>query len=172
MLDLCTGNASLAVLAALAWPGVAIAAADLSAEALAVARINVEKHGLAGRITLHQGDGLAAVAGRRYDAILCNPPYVNDAAMLALPAEYRAEPRIALAGGVDGMDFIRRLIARAPQHLTEHAVLVLEVGHERAHFEAAFPTLESVWLPTSAGEDRVLLFTREALAHGAGTIRS
>ncbi len=172
VLDLCTGNASLAVLAALAWPGVAIAAADLSAEALAVARINVEKHGLAGRITLHQGDGLAAVAGQRYDAILCNPPYVNDAAMLALPAEYRAEPRIALAGGVDGMDFIRRLIARAPQHLTEHAVLVLEVGHERAHFEAAFPTLESVWLPTSAGEDRVLLFTREALAHGAGTIRS
>jgi ribosomal protein L3 glutamine methyltransferase len=172
VLDLCTGNASLAVLAALAWPGVTVDAADLSADALAVARINVDKHGLAERITLHQGDGLAAVAGRRYDAILCNPPYVNDAAMRALPAEYRAEPRIALAGGSDGMDFIRTLIARAPDHLTEHGVLVLEIGHERGHFEAAFPTLESVWLPTSAGEDQVLLFTREALAHGAGTIRS
>ena len=172
VLDLCTGNASLAVLAALAWPGVTVDAADLSADALAVARINVDKHGLAERITLHQGDGLAAVSGRRYDAILCNPPYVNDAAMRALPAEYRAEPRIALAGGSDGMDFIRTLIARAPDHLTEHGVLVLEIGHERGHFEAAFPTLESVWLPTSAGEDQVLLFTREALAHGAGTIRS
>jgi ribosomal protein L3 glutamine methyltransferase len=172
VLDLCTGNASLAVLAALAWPDVTVDAADLSADALAVARINVDKHGLVGRIALHQGNGLGAVAGRRYDAILCNPPYVNDAAMLALPAEYRAEPRIALAGGVDGMDFIRSLIARAPDHLTEHGVLVLEVGHERAHFEAAFPALESVWLPTSAGEDQVLLFTREALVHGARTIRS
>jgi ribosomal protein L3 glutamine methyltransferase len=171
VLDLCTGNGSLAVLAALAWPDVTIDAADLSADALAVARINVERHGLAGRINLHCGDGLTAVAGRRYDAILCNPPYVNDAAMLALPAEYRAEPRMALAGGSDGMDFIRTLIARAPDHLNEHAVLVLEVGHERTHFEAAFPTLESVWLPTSAGEDQVLLFTREALTHGAGTIR-
>ena len=164
VLDLCTGNASLAVLAALAWPDVKIAATDLSAQALAVARINVDKHALADRITLYQGDGLAAVAGRRYDAILCNPPYVNDAAMLALPAEYRAEPHLALAGGADGMDFIRKLIARAPDYLTEHAVLVLEVGHERGHFEAAFPTLESVWLPTSAGEDQVLLFTRQALA--------
>jgi ribosomal protein L3 glutamine methyltransferase len=172
VLDLCTGNASLAVLAALAWPGVTVDAADLSTDALAVARINVDKHGLAERITLHQGDGLAAVTGRRYDAILCNPPYVDDAAMRALPAEYRAEPRIALAGGSDGMDVIRTLIARAPDHLTVHGVLVLEIGHERGHFEAAFPTLESVWLPTSAGEDQVLLFTREALAHGAGTIRS
>jgi ribosomal protein L3 glutamine methyltransferase len=172
VLDLCTGNASLAVLAALAWPGVTVDAADLSTDALAVARINVDKQGLAERITLHQGDGLAAVTGRRYDAILCNPPYVDDAAMRALPAEYRAEPRIALAGGSDGMDFIRTLIARAPDHLTVHGVLVLEIGHERGHFEAAFPTLESVWLPTSAGEDQVLLFTREALAHGAGTIRS
>ncbi len=163
VLDLCTGNASLAVLAAMAWPDVTMAAADLSAGALAVARINVDRHGLADRISLHQGDGLAAVPGRRHDAILCNPPYVNAAAMLALPAEYRAEPRLALDGGVDGMDFIRRLIAGAPDHLTEHGVLILEVGHERGHFEAAFPTLESVWLPTSAGEDQVLLFTRQTL---------
>jgi ribosomal protein L3 glutamine methyltransferase len=163
VLDLCTGNGSLAVLAALAWPEVTVDAADLSGTALAVARINIDKHGLADRITLHQGDGLTAVANRRYDAILCNPPYVSTASMLALPAEYRAEPRLALAGGADGMDFIRTFIARAPDHMTEHAVLVLEVGHERAHFETAFPTLEAVWLPTSAGEDQLLLFTREAL---------
>jgi ribosomal protein L3 glutamine methyltransferase len=164
VLDLCTGNASLAVLAALAWPEVAVAAADLSADALAVARINIDRHALEGRITLHQGDGLAAVAGRRYDLILCNPPYVNAASMTALPPEYRAEPALALAGGADGMDFVRPLITRAARHMTEHAVLVLEIGNEWPHFDAAFPTLESVWLPTSAGEDQVLLLTREALA--------
>jgi ribosomal protein L3 glutamine methyltransferase len=164
VLDLCTGNGSLAVLAALAWPRVAVAAADLSADALAVARINVDKHALAARITLHQGNGFAAVAGRRYDLILCNPPYVNAASMTALPAEYRAEPALALAGGTDGMDFVRTLIAEAARHMTEHAVLVLEIGNEWAHFDAAFPTLETVWLPTSAGEDQVLLLTRQALA--------
>ncbi len=164
VLDLCTGNGSLAVLAALAWPEVQVAAADLSADALAVARINIDQHGLAARIALHQGDGLAAVAGQRYDLILCNPPYVNSASMAALPAEYQAEPALALAGGADGMDFIRSLVAGAPQHMTAQAVLVLEIGHERAHFEAAFPALDAVWLPTSAGDDQVLLLTREALS--------
>ena len=164
VLDLCTGNGSLAVLAAMAWPEVTIDAADLSADALAVARINVDKHGLAERITLRQGDGLAAVAAQRYDVILCNPPYVNAASVAALPAEYRAEPSLALVGGSDGMDFIRPLIARAAAHMNPHAVLVLEIGHEWAHFDAAFPQLESAWLPTSAGEDQLLLLTREALA--------
>ena len=164
VLDLCTGNGSLAVLAAMAWPEVTIDAADLSTDALAVARINVDKHGLAERITLRQGDGLAAVAAQRYDVILCNPPYVNAASVAALPAEYRAEPSLALVGGSDGMDFIRPLIARAAAHMNPHAVLVLEIGHEWAHFDAAFPQLESAWLPTSAGEDQLLLLTREALA--------
>ena len=168
VLDLCTGSGSLAVLAALAWPEVTVDAADLSADALAVARINIDKHHLADRIALHQGDGLAAVARQRYDVMLCNPPYVNAASMAALPAEYRAEPALALdgnrAGGTDGMDFIRTLRRQAPIHLTEHGVLVLEIGHEWRHFDAAFPNLESVWLPTSAGEDQVLLLTREALA--------
>ena len=175
VLDLCTGNASLAVLAALAWPQVSVDATDISSEALAVARINVDKHALAERITLHAGDGLAAVAGpqhRPYDAILCNPPYVNAASMAALPAEYRAEPSLALAGGDDGMDFIRTLIASAAQHLSDHGVLVLEIGQEWAHFDAAFPTLESVWLPTSAGEDQVLLLTREALVRSPRTIQA
>ncbi|MBL8352351.1 MAG: 50S ribosomal protein L3 N(5)-glutamine methyltransferase [Burkholderiaceae bacterium] len=167
VLDLCTGNGSLAVLAAMAWPEVTVDAADLSADALAVARINVERHGLAHRIALLQGDGLAAVGDRRYDLILCNPPYVNAGSMAALPAEFRAEPGMALdgnfAGGTDGMDFVRTLLRDAPEHLTEHGVLVLEIGHERPNFEQAFPQLEAVWLPTSAGDDQVLLLTRDAL---------
>jgi ribosomal protein L3 glutamine methyltransferase len=162
VLDLCTGNGSLAVLAAMAYPDVAVDAADISADALEVARINVDKHGLAERIRLLQSDGLQAVQGP-YDLILCNPPYVNAASMAALPPEYRAEPQLALAGGADGMDFIRGLLRDAPARLGEHAVLVLEIGNERAHFEAAFPRLEAVWLETSAGADQVLLLTREAL---------
>ena len=162
MLDLCTGNGSLAVLAGLAWPEVQIDAADISPDALAVARINVEKHGLRQRIRLIESDGLAACSGP-YDLILCNPPYVNAASMATLPAEYRAEPELALAGGVDGMDFIRPLLAQAASHLAEGGVLVLEIGHERGYFEAAFPQLNPVWLDTSAGGDQVLLLTHEAL---------
>jgi ribosomal protein L3 glutamine methyltransferase len=162
VLDLCTGNGSLAVLAALAWPEVEVDAADLSAEALAVARINVDKHGLSDRIRLRQGDGLQ-VADGAYDLILCNPPYVNSESMAALPAEYRAEPALALAGGADGMDFVRRLLRDVPAHLTPQGVLVLEIGHERQHFEDAFPHLGPAWLPTSAGDDQVLLLTREML---------
>jgi ribosomal protein L3 glutamine methyltransferase len=164
VLDLCTGNGSLAVLAAMAWPDVQVTACDLSADALAVARINLRRHDLQDRITLLQGDGLAAVAGQApFDLILCNPPYVNTASMAALPAEYRAEPGLALAGGEDGMDFIRVLLRDALAHLAPAGVLVLEIGNERAHFEAAFPALDVVWLPTSAGDDQVLLVTREAL---------
>ncbi|WAC71874.1 50S ribosomal protein L3 N(5)-glutamine methyltransferase [Roseateles sp. SL47] len=162
VLDLCTGNGSLAVLAAMAWPDVQVDAIDLSEDALAVARINVGRHALSDRIRLLQGDGLAPADGA-YDLILCNPPYVNSASMQALPPEYQAEPALALAGGTDGMDFIRQLLARAPEHLTEHGVLVLEIGNEREFFEAAFPTLAAAWLDTSAGEDQVLLLTRDAL---------
>ncbi|MEK8031193.1 50S ribosomal protein L3 N(5)-glutamine methyltransferase [Ideonella sp. DXS29W] len=167
VLDLCTGNGSLAVLAAMAWPEVNVAAADLSTDALAVARTNVRRHELQDRIQLFQGDGLAALAGQPpFDLILCNPPYVNAQSMAELPAEYRAEPEMALAGGADGMDFIRTLLREAPACMSPAAVLVLEIGHERAHFEAAFPSLETVWLPTSAGDDQVLLLTREALITG------
>jgi ribosomal protein L3 glutamine methyltransferase len=162
VLDLCTGNGSLAVIAALAWPDVQVDGADLSPAALEVARINVERHQLRDRVQLHISDGLSALPGP-YDLILCNPPYVNAASMAALPAEYQAEPALALAGGIDGMDFIRPLLRDAPLRMTEHAVLVLEIGNERAHFEAAFPYLEAVWLDTSAGEEQALLITREAL---------
>ena len=168
VLDLCTGNGSLAVLAAMAWPEVGVHAADLSAEALAVARLNVERHGLQPRITLHQGDGLAALAGQPpFDLILCNPPYVNAQSMAMLPPEFRAEPALALdgntAGSADGMDFIRSLLHAAPPLMSADAVLVLEIGHERPFFDAAFPQLDVVWLPTSAGDDQVLLVGRDAL---------
>ena len=166
VLDLCTGNGSLAVLAAMTYPDITVTAADLSVEALEVAAINVTRHALDSRITLVESDGLAALPGP-WDLILCNPPYVNADSMAALPAEYQAEPALALsgnaAGGTDGMDFIRQLLADAPALMSDHAVLVLEIGNERPHFEAAFPALEAVWLETSAGEDQVLLLTRDAI---------
>jgi ribosomal protein L3 glutamine methyltransferase len=167
VLDLCTGNGSLAVLAAMAWPDIDVVGADLSTDALAVARINLDKHALADRIHLIESDGLAACPGP-YDLILCNPPYVNEQSMKALPAEFRAEPDVALAGGVDGMDFVRGLLRDTPSRLSPHGVLVLEVGNERPFFEAAFPALEAVWLSTSAGDDQVLLLTIESLlAHAS-----
>ncbi|MDB5894890.1 MAG: ribosomal protein N(5)-glutamine methyltransferase, partial [Rhodoferax sp.] len=162
VLDLCTGNGSLAVLAAMVFPDVTVVGADLSPDALAVARINVDRHELAERVTLVESDGLANVPGV-FDLILCNPPYVNSGSMAALPAEYRAEPALALAGGTDGMDFIRSLLQGAAAKMSPHAVLVLEIGNERENFEVAFPSLEVVWLETSAGEDQVLLVERDAL---------
>ncbi len=166
VLDLCTGNGSLAVLAAMAYPEVTVDGADISPNALAVARINVDQHQLADRITLLQSDGLKSVHGP-YDLILCNPPYVNAQSMKALPAEYKAEPELALASGEDGMDFTRQLItdlrAQPDRYMTPDAVLVLEIGNEREHFERAFPELPVFWLPTSSGDDQVLLVTREAL---------
>ncbi|MDP4608475.1 MAG: 50S ribosomal protein L3 N(5)-glutamine methyltransferase [Burkholderiaceae bacterium] len=163
VLDLCTGNASLAVLSAMAYPDAAIDAADLSQPALEVAAINVAQHDMGQRIRLLTSDGLANVHGP-YDLVLCNPPYVNQASMEALPAEYLAEPALALAGGTDGMDFIRPLMAQLPDVLSAHGVLVLEIGNERDYFERAFPDLNPIWLPTSAGDDHVLLLTKDMLA--------
>ena len=163
VLDLCTGNGSLAVLAAMTYPDVQVDAADISLDALAVARINVDRHALTDRIKLIESDGLAACPGP-YDLIVCNPPYVNAASMAALPAEFRAEPVLALAGGEDGMDFIRALLHGAVQHMSENAVLVVEIGNERENFERAFPALTPLWFETSAGSDQVLLLTRQELA--------
>ena len=162
VLDLCTGNGSLGILAALAFPDVTVLGLDLSKDALAVAHINVARHGLQDRVTLTESDGLQNADGV-FDLILCNPPYVNAQSMSELPAEFKAEPELALAGGNDGMDFIRTLLRDAPAHMSEHAVLVLEIGHERPYFEAAFPSLDVVWLSTSAGDDQVLLVSRQAL---------
>ncbi len=163
VLDLCTGNGSLAVIAAMAYPEVVVDAADISEDALAVARINVERHKLAGRITLIRSDLLDAVRGP-YDLVVCNPPYVNAHSMGTLPDEYQHEPALALAGGDDGMDLVRRIVHEAPAKMTDNAVLVLEIGNERANFEHAFRRLEVAWMETSAGDDQVLLVTRDALA--------
>ena len=168
VLDLCTGNGSLAVLAAMTYPDTKVVGADISTDALEVAKINVAKHALQNRVQLLESDcwaGLKDEANQPlvFDLILCNPPYVNSTSMAALPAEYLAEPELALAGGADGMDFIRHLLQAAPTHMSEHAVMILEIGNERAFFESAFPELEIFWLQTSAGADSVLLITKTAL---------
>ena len=161
-LDLCTGNGSLAILCAMAYPDIQVTAADISKDALDVAKINVEKHQLTDRIQLVESDGLKNLS-QKFDCIICNPPYVCEANMQKLPEEFLAEPSLALAGGSDGMDFIQEMLIDLPVHMNDQAILVLEIGNEREHFEAAFPRLEAVWLDTSAGEDQVLLLTKEAL---------
>ena len=164
VLDLCTGNGSLACLAAMAYPDVQVTGADLSPDALAVARINVDKHALQDRVTLLESNGMANVPGP-WDLVLCNPPYVNADSMRKLPAEYLAEPELALAGGEDGMDFIRQLLTDLPSRLNKDAVVILEIGNEKPYFEAAFPDLPVFWLDTSSGDEQVLLMTEEALRH-------
>ncbi|USU14450.1 50S ribosomal protein L3 N(5)-glutamine methyltransferase [Paraburkholderia fungorum] len=157
VLELCTGSGCLAILAAHAFPNADIDAIDLSAPALEVATRNVADYHLDDRIALFEGDLYAPLAERRYDVIISNPPYVNAASMQELPAEYKHEPDMALAGGPDGMDIVRRIIAEARNWLTEDGVLVVEIGNERANVEAAFGGLDLVWLSTSAGDDNVFL---------------
>ena len=164
VLDLCTGNGSLACLAAMAYPDVQVTGADISPDALAVARINVDKHTLQNRVTLLESNGLSATPGP-WDLVLCNPPYVNADSMGKLPAEYQAEPALALAGGTDGMDFIRQLFEDLPSRLNKEAVVILEIGNEKPFFEAAFPDLPVFWQDTSSGDEQVLLITEEALRH-------
>lgn len=162
ILDVCTGSGCLAIIAAHQFPEAFVDATDISAQAIEVANLNVTEHNLSERLTLHHGslfDPLPVSA--RYDLIICNPPYVNSQSMLALPAEYRHEPSLALAGGDDGMDLVRIILEQAPAHLNDQGILVLEIGHERAHFEAAFPELEPVWLDTAEASDQILLLTRE-----------
>lgn len=162
MLDLCTGNGSLAVISALAYPEVTVDAADISPDALAVARINVSKHSLDERITLIQSDLYAKVT-EQYDCILSNPPYVNEQSMQALPEEYQAEPRLALAGGSDGMDLVRRILLGARARLKPGGFLVVEIGNEYDHLLAAFPDLALTWLSVSAGDEQVFLIEYDDL---------
>jgi ribosomal protein L3 glutamine methyltransferase len=163
VLDLCTGSGSLAILAALAFPKARVDASDVSAAALTVARRNVKSYRLGKRIRLVRSDLFAALPGR-YELILCNPPYVPTAEMRRPPAEYRAEPQLALAGGRDGLSFLRRLIAEAADHLAPDGVLVAEIGANRKTLEKAFPRLPFTWLATSAGPGLVFLLRRTELA--------
>ena len=161
-LDLCTGGGSLAVLVALAYPQFHVQASDISPDALAVAAINVNRHGLQDRIHLSLSDGFQTIQGQM-DLIVCNPPYVNAQSMALLPPEFQAEPVLALAGGADGMDLIRQLLLEAPLYMKDDGILVLEIGHEYEHFITAFPQLEVIGLSTSAGDSQVLLITKAAL---------
>ena len=163
VLDLCTGSGCLAVLAAEVFAAARVDAVDLSADALAVARKNVEDYRLQGRVRLVQSDLFAAVATRRYDLIICNPPYVPDASMQTLPREYTHEPDLALAGGSDGMKVIKRLLREARGHLKRGGLLVVEVGGERATVEQQFGGIPMTWLTTSAGDDMVFLCRQEEL---------
>ncbi len=163
VLDLCTGSGCLAILAALAFPEAEVDAVDLSADALAVARLNVAEHAMTRRVSLFQGDLLAPLAGRRYDLILSNPPYVDAVAMAALPPEFRAEPALALAGGDDGLDIVRRILADAPAHLNPGGGLVCEIGAGRAALEADFPDLDFHWLDTEHSRGEVFWISARAL---------
>ena len=157
VLELCTGSGCLAILAAHAFPNADVDAVDISAAALEVAHVNVSDYALDDRVALFEGDLFAPLPERRYDVIIANPPYVNQASMDALPAEYRHEPELALAGGEDGMDVVRRIVKEARNWLTDDGLLVVEIGNERANVEAAFGGLDLVWLTTSAGDDTVFL---------------
>lgn len=163
LLDLCTGGASLAVLAARRFAQARVCASDLSTDALALARENLTLHQMQERIELFQGDLFEPLAGQTFNLIVCNPPYVNAQSMDELPPEFQAEPRAALDGGDDGMLLVRRILAQAPAHLAPGGLLLLEIGHEAAHFEAAFPSLEFAYLPVTAGEDQLVLVSREQL---------
>ena len=162
-LDMCTGSGCLAILTALAFPNAEVDAVDVSTDALEVVRRNVDEYGLQDRLALHHSNLFDALPAAAYDVIVCNPPYVNSQSMNELPDEYRHEPSLALAGGTDGMDLVRRILQAAPQYLSPEGVLVLEIGHERDHFEAAFPELEPIWLDTEEASDQILLLTREQL---------
>jgi len=162
-LDLCTGSGCLAILLAHAFPHAQVDAVDLSPDALAVARRNISDYGLAQQVTPIKSDLFKELQGRRYDVIVSNPPYVDQAAMAALPQEYRHEPTLALASGKDGLDHVRVILKEAPKHLNTGGVLVVELGHHRTALEAAFPQIEFTWPEMSAGTDCVFIVTREQL---------
>ena len=166
-LDLCTGNGSLAILLALSCPDIHVSACDISMPALSLAARNVDRHSLSSQVELLDGDLWDALPepneDNLFDLIICNPPYVNATSMGALPAEYHAEPELALAGGHDGMDLIRRIIAHAPDYLSERGAILLEIGNEYENFNQAFPQIPVIWMEVSAGEEQILLIQAENL---------
>jgi len=166
-LDLCTGNGSLAILLALTCPDIHVSACDISLPALAVASRNLDRHSLTSQVELFEGDLWDALPepheDNLFDLIICNPPYVNANSMSALPAEYHAEPALALAGGDDGMDLIRKIIAGARHYLSERGAILIEIGNEYEHFKRAFPQIPVIWMEVSAGEEQVLLIQAEDL---------
>jgi ribosomal protein L3 glutamine methyltransferase len=163
ILDLCTGSGCMAIACARAFPKARVDAADLSGEALAVARINVKHHRLGPRVRLVRSNLFQALKGRRYDVIVTNPPYVARAEMKTLPREYRHEPELALVSGRHGLDAIVRILAEAPRHLNPGGILVGEVGNSAPTLQRKFPSVPFVWLTTSTGDESVFLLTAEQL---------
>ena len=163
VLELCTGSGCLAIMLADAFQNAAVDAVDISPDALAVARRNVSDYKLESRVTLIESDLYQNVPDKKYDLIISNPPYVNSTSMGKLPQEYLCEPQIALDGGSDGMDLVRKIIAGAAERLTDDGILMIEIGNERAFAEAAFGELGLTWLTTSAGDDMVFLLTADQL---------
>ena len=162
-LDLCTGSGCLAILTALAFPEAEVDAVDLSEDALSVAERNVADYQLQGRLNLIHSDAFSQLAGKRYDLIISNPPYVNAESVDALPPEYLHEPEMALGSGEDGLDFTHIILREAKKHLTPEGILVVEIGHNRDALEAAYPNLPFIWLDTEAGDEYVFLLRAEDL---------
>ena len=167
VLDLCTGNGSLAILMALSCPDVEVSGSDISMQALSLAAKNIDRHNLSEQIQIHQGDLFESLPPPNeenlFDLIICNPPYVNATSMANLPPEYHAEPEISLAGGADGMDIVRKIIANAKDYLKPEGALVIEIGNEAKNFSDVFPEISVTWLEVSAGDDQVLLIQAEDL---------
>jgi ribosomal protein L3 glutamine methyltransferase len=163
VLELCTGSGCLAIMMADAFPDAQVDAVDISADALAVAQRNVDTYKLQGRVNLIQSDLYQNVPAKKYDLIVTNPPYVNSGSMARLPQEYLHEPQIALDGGADGMDLVRKIVAGAAERLTDDGLLIVEIGNEKAFAEAAFGPLGLTWLTTSQGDDMVFLLTADQL---------
>jgi ribosomal protein L3 glutamine methyltransferase len=163
VLDLCTGGGSLAILAARAFPAAHIDAVDLSADALALAGENLADYGIEDRVALRQGDLFAPLEGRRYDLIITNPPYVDAETMAQLPDEFRAEPEMALAGGDDGFDIVRRILSDARAHLTDGGGLLCEIGLDREILETEYPDTPFLWLDTEASDGEVFWLAKEQL---------
>lgn len=171
ILDLCTGSGCMAIACAFSFPEARVDAADISPEALAVARLNIDQHGLSQRVRPVESDVFSALRDERYDIIVSNPPYVDAADVASLPKEYRHEPMLALAAGKHGLDVVARLLREAASHLSNGGILVVEVGNSREHVERAWPNVPFVWLTTSAGDESVFLLTVEELRHHAGDFR-
>lgn len=163
ILELCTGSGCLAIMLADQFPNATVDAVELSPAALGVAQMNINRYGMKDRIQLHHADLYDGIPDKRYQLIVTNPPYVNQSSMENLPPEYLHEPQMALAGGFDGMDIVRRIVRTAGERLTDDGLLIVEIGNEAEHAIAAFPELELTWLSTSGGDDRVFLLTAEQL---------